>query len=92
MGTRSEIVLDALAAVFDAIADERRTQLESPQSRFASCKVRRRRLALDDPRDLPIQFAPEEAATIKEAADEVGLPVSALLTEALDRHLGVAQP
>jgi hypothetical protein len=75
----------------DAIADERRTQLESPPGRFASCKVRRRRLALDDPRDVPIQFAPDEAITIKEAADETGLTVSALLTEALDRHLGVSE-
>jgi hypothetical protein len=49
--------------------------------------VRRRRLALDDPRDVPIQFAPDEAATIKEAAGEVGLTLSALITDALDRHL-----
>jgi hypothetical protein len=49
--------------------------------------VRRRRLALDDPRDVPIQFAPEEAAAVKEAADELALTVSALITDALDRHL-----
>ena len=58
--------------------------LTNPHARSAG-----RRLALDDPRDVPIQFAPDEAATIKEAADETGLTVSALLTEALDRHLGV---
>jgi hypothetical protein len=86
--TRSEIVLDALAAAFDTIAEERAAQLAAPQTRFATSSVRRRRLALDDPRDVPIQFAPEEAATVKEAADEVGLTVSALITDALDRHLG----
>ena len=85
--TRADVVLDALAATFDAIAEERRAELESPKARFGAPRIRRRRLALDDPRDIPIQFAPEEATDIKAAADEVGLTVSALVTEALDRHL-----
>jgi hypothetical protein len=85
--TRSDVVLEALAATFDAIAEERIAELSQPKSRFATSTVRRRRLALDDPRDVPIQFAPGEAVTIKEAADEVGFTVSALITEALDRHL-----
>ena len=84
--TRSDVVLEALAATFDAIAEERAAELSQPSSRFAPSTVRRRRLALDDPRDVPIQFAPHEAAAVKEAADEVGLTVSALITEALDRH------
>jgi hypothetical protein len=85
--TRSDVVLEALAATFDAIADERRPQLDAPRSRFSASTMRRRRLALDDPRDVPIQFSPDEATAVKEAADEVGLTVSALITEALDRHL-----
>jgi hypothetical protein len=84
--TRSDVVLEALAATFDAIAEARTSQLSQPQSRFAASTVRRRRLALDDPRDVPIQFATGEAVAIKEAADEVGLTVSALITQALDLH------
>jgi len=85
--TRADVVLEALAATFDGIAEERRPQLDAPQSRFSASTVRRRRLALDDPRDVPIQFSPDEASAVKEAADEVGLTVSALITEALDRQL-----
>jgi hypothetical protein len=85
--TRADVVLEALAATFEHIAGERRPQLDAPQSRFSASRVRRRRLALDDPRDVPIQFSPGEAAAVKEAADEVGLTVSALITDALDRQL-----
>jgi hypothetical protein len=88
--TRSDVVLEALAATFDAIAEERAKQLEQPATRFATSTVRRRRLALDDPRDVPIQFATTEAVAIKEAADEVGLTVSALITQALDSYYAVS--
>lgn len=88
--TRSDVVLEALAATFDSIAEQRAKQLDQPATRFATSTVRRRRLALDDPRDIPIQFAVSEAVAIKEAADEVGLTVSALITQALDLHLADA--
>jgi hypothetical protein len=86
--SRGEVALEALRAHFPAmVAEHTQPPAPDPGDLFPAPAPRRRRLDLDDPRNVSFFFTDDETRAIVTAADQLGLTRSALLTTAIDRYV-----
>jgi hypothetical protein len=84
--SRGQVVMTAVRSTYEEIGTEFTVGDSEPDSLFGTPRVVKRRRHLDDPRAVPLYVAEPEARGLGELKERVTLSLSAIITEALERH------
>lgn len=85
---RGVVAMAAVRGAYEAMAEERAVAHQPSQGPFGPPYRPRQRRDLEDARNVHFSVAEHEAAGIAQACDALGLSMSALFTEAIDRYYG----
>lgn len=84
--SRGQIVMAALRATYTEIRMDFALETNETPGLFGVPRVVKRRHDLDDPRSIPLYISESEARGLGDLKKEVSLSISAIITEALERH------
>lgn len=84
--SRGQIVMAALRATYTEIRMDFALETDEAPGLFGSPRIVKRRHDLNDPRSIPLYISESEARGLGNLKKEVSLSISAIITEALERH------
>ncbi|NNN12419.1 MAG: hypothetical protein HKL81_01545 [Acidimicrobiaceae bacterium] len=84
--SRGQIVMAALRATYTEIRMDFALETNEAPGLFGSPRIVKRRHDLNDHRSIPLYISESEARGLGNLKKEVNLSISAIITEALERH------